>query len=210
MKIGAASFNHCAFYGVFLFVVLFSPNGLLANDFYGWHHGASGYSDAIQEAEYEEKPLIIYFHAEWCKWCKKMNDNYLASYEVEDFLRNIPKVEINPEKGADENALANKYNVTGYPSFLVSVPSVGSKYERVYPFRKGADWSNEEFIYAIRKKLVYFYNEKGRSCYQRKQYEEAIKYYNQVLNMANGAGAQFFAKKFIENSPKKNDPFIGY
>jgi len=40
--------------------------------------------------------------------------------------------------------------------------------------------------------------------------EEAIKYYNQVLNMANGAGAQFFAKKFIENSPKKNDPFIGY
>ncbi|MCP4665362.1 MAG: hypothetical protein GY849_03260 [Deltaproteobacteria bacterium] len=40
--------------------------------------------------------------------------------------------------------------------------------------------------------------------------EEAIKYYQQVLNMANGAGAQFFAKKYIGNAPQKNDPFIAY
>ena len=40
--------------------------------------------------------------------------------------------------------------------------------------------------------------------------EKAITYYNRVLTMANGAGAQFFARKCIENSPKKNDPFIGY
>lgn len=40
--------------------------------------------------------------------------------------------------------------------------------------------------------------------------EQAIKYYCQVLNMENGSGAQFLAKKLIENPPKKNDPFIGY
>jgi tetratricopeptide (TPR) repeat protein len=40
--------------------------------------------------------------------------------------------------------------------------------------------------------------------------EEAIKYYNKVLHMANGAGAQFFAQKCIKNNPGKNDPFIGF
>jgi tetratricopeptide (TPR) repeat protein len=40
--------------------------------------------------------------------------------------------------------------------------------------------------------------------------EEAIKYYRRVLNMENGAGAQFLVKKLLEDPPKKNDPFIGY
>jgi tetratricopeptide (TPR) repeat protein len=40
--------------------------------------------------------------------------------------------------------------------------------------------------------------------------EEAIKYYRRVLDMENGAGAQFLAKKLLEDPPKKNDPFIGY
>ena len=40
--------------------------------------------------------------------------------------------------------------------------------------------------------------------------EEAIKYYRRVLEMENGAGAQFLAKKLLEDPPKKNDPFIGY
>ena len=180
-KTAAVSFNHFAICGVLLFVVLFFPNRLLANGFYGWHHGASGYSYAIQEAEYEEKPLVVYFHVEWCKWCKKMNNDYLASYEVEDFLRNIPKVEINPEKGADEEALASKYGVTGYPSLLVSVPSLGNKNERIYPFREGADWTNDEFIDAIRSNIANTYNKKGHSCYQGKQYEEAISIWKRVL-----------------------------
>ena len=40
--------------------------------------------------------------------------------------------------------------------------------------------------------------------------DEAKKYYNKVLDMENGAGAQFLAKKLLEDPPKKNDPFIGY
>jgi tetratricopeptide (TPR) repeat protein len=40
--------------------------------------------------------------------------------------------------------------------------------------------------------------------------DEAKKYYHRVLDMENGAGAQFLAKKLLEDPPKKNDPFIGY
>lgn len=40
--------------------------------------------------------------------------------------------------------------------------------------------------------------------------EEAIKHYHRVLGMENGSGAQFLAKKLLENPLKENDPFIGF
>lgn len=42
------------------------------------------------------------------------------------------------------------------------------------------------------------------------QREKALTYYNRVLKMENGAGAQFLAEKFIDKPPEKGDPFIGY
>lgn len=41
--------------------------------------------------------------------------------------------------------------------------------------------------------------------------QEAAKYYRYILNMENGSGAQFLAKKLLEEKIlKKNDPFIGF
>ncbi|MBL7204025.1 MAG: hypothetical protein ISS63_06790 [Desulfobacteraceae bacterium] len=40
--------------------------------------------------------------------------------------------------------------------------------------------------------------------------DEATKYYDQVLNMENGSGAQFVAKKLLQSPLKKGEPFIGY
>jgi len=40
--------------------------------------------------------------------------------------------------------------------------------------------------------------------------EEAVNYYQEVLNMENGSGAQFLAKKLLKYPLKQNDPFIGY
>lgn len=40
--------------------------------------------------------------------------------------------------------------------------------------------------------------------------EKALFYYKKVLAMENGAGAAFFAKKYIQTPIKKGDPFIGY
>jgi tetratricopeptide (TPR) repeat protein len=39
---------------------------------------------------------------------------------------------------------------------------------------------------------------------------EAVNYYQEVLDMENGSGAQFLAKRLLENPLKQNDPFIGY
>lgn len=40
--------------------------------------------------------------------------------------------------------------------------------------------------------------------------DQAISFYEDVLTMENGAGAQFLAKKLLKNPPRKEDPFIGY
>lgn len=38
----------------------------------------------------------------------------------------------------------------------------------------------------------------------------AVKFYQQVVEMENGAGAQFLAKKLLNNPAVANDPFLGY
>jgi len=50
----------------------------------------------------------------------------------------------------------------------------------------------------------------GMSYDLEKNREEAVKYYNQVLDMENGSGAQFLAKKLLHSPLKTGDPFIGY
>lgn len=51
---------------------------------------------------------------------------------------------------------------------------------------------------------------KGMSYDLEGNREKALEYYNQVYAMENGAGAQFLAKKCIDSSPKKGDPFLGF
>jgi hypothetical protein len=40
--------------------------------------------------------------------------------------------------------------------------------------------------------------------------EEAVKYYDRILTMENGAGAQFLAEKYMDEPPTLRDPFLGY
>ena len=39
--------------------------------------------------------------------------------------------------------------------------------------------------------------------------EKALEYYNSILEMKNGAGAQFLAEKYIDKPAEKGDPFLG-
>ena len=144
-------------------------------DFADWEHGATGHKNALALAQQEELPLIVYFHTERCQWSKRMISEYLASHKVREFLKGIPKVEINPEKGAAEKELCNKrYGVTGYPKFLVFIPAYNNKPYNIYPFRKGRDWTIDEFTRTIGERIALEYNQKGHLFYVNKKYEDAI------------------------------------
>ncbi|MBW2636237.1 MAG: tetratricopeptide repeat protein [Deltaproteobacteria bacterium] len=183
MKARNTSLKHYMIPGLVLAILLCLPQSTLAYDFHAWSHGASGYDDTIGQATIEEMPLILYFHTDGCSWSKKMNDRYLASNDVVSFLSSIPKVEINPDRGADEKALAMKYNVKEYPSFLVFVPTVKVKPQRVYPFRQGGDWTTGEFIHAITSRLAGQYDHGGYAWYKGSQYDKAIRCFDRSIGL---------------------------
>ena len=40
--------------------------------------------------------------------------------------------------------------------------------------------------------------------------EKALKYYKEITEMENGAGAQFLAERYMDKPARKGDPFLGY
>ena len=122
-------------------------------DFKNWQHGAAGYRLALKEAKEKDSPLIIYFHTSWCGWCEKLDRNYLANGEMEKFLSSIPKVEINPDKGKEENDIFNEFGLTGFPSFLVLTPKSNRGPVLLSPFLSSGALTVEEFIHKIRRAM---------------------------------------------------------
>ena len=189
---------------VVVLIALCLPCGLPAYDFSGWSRGASGHEEALKEAMNEGKPLIVYFWADWCKWCRRLNSQYLASSEVERFLSEIPRVQIEPDKGSAEKELSRKHGVTGYPTFLVSVPSLGKgPGDRLHPFRGGKELSVKEFLREMQTAIARKYTDKAYASYKSKNYDEAVDYYGAAIAYDEenayayyGLGAVYYAMAY--------------
>jgi tetratricopeptide (TPR) repeat protein len=151
-------------------------------DFTFWGRGALAHDADLIRSELDEKPFILYFHIRKSEWCEKMTNVYLASTQVEDFLRNFNAVEISPDRGADEGAIASKYKIGRYPTFLVFVPAFESKPHIISPFSKKKTMTVDEFIQAIIKAIIHPYHQQGFSYYEKKEYDKSIKYFKITLD----------------------------
>lgn len=78
-----------------------------------------------------EKPVYVYFHTDWCSFCRKMEAGTFSDSRVQDLLNdNFIALKINPETSGTTNFLgenlsfseaANRLGVRGYPaSFFFS------------------------------------------------------------------------------------------
>ncbi len=165
----------------------------LAYDFFYWDHGATGLEAALYGAELAERPLILYFHVQDCGWCEKMNDTYLATEAVENFLMEMYKVDIDPNRGEDEAALISQYGISRYPALLITVPALKTEPERVHPFLKDKEMSVEEFVQAIKTRIAYIYSKIAYNSFEKKAYEEAIKYNQLALESDQNNVYVYFA-----------------
>lgn len=171
------------FFILFYFLMALVITGSASSyDFADWGSGADGHDIALLDAEEEEKPMVLYFHAETCQWSKKMTDTYLAHYEVEEFLSEIPKAQIEPDEGTREEEIANRYDVKDYPTLLILIPAFHSKPDRLHPFSKDHTMTVEEFLKALKEKITYQYNQRGYESFKKKRYEEALKYLQMSLD----------------------------
>jgi thiol-disulfide isomerase/thioredoxin len=86
---------------------------------YTWYEGSEGYLQGVEEARRESKALAVYFYTDWCPYCRELDRELLQRAKVEDYLKHLVKIRINPEQGTNERGLAHSYGVRGYPSFFI-------------------------------------------------------------------------------------------
>jgi len=119
-----------------------------------WYEGADGYAKADASNRALQASLIVYFYTDWCPYCKKFDRDILPSNEVSQFMKSVIKVRINPERGSEERALANRFGVHGYPSIFV-VPAQTELPKKIYPFRRVGETFEaldpSEFVKACRE-----------------------------------------------------------
>jgi thiol:disulfide interchange protein len=87
--------------------------------FSDWYEGSQGYQKALEESRKAGKPIAVYFYTDWCGYCRQLERELLNTPKVQDHLRSVVRVRIYPEKGAGEQRLAQRYGVSGYPTFFI-------------------------------------------------------------------------------------------
>lgn len=91
----------------------------------GWYRGAAGYEQAIEEYKRTNKPMVVYVNVAWCPYCRKFEKSVLSSPLIREVMKDMIKVNINPESGSREDDIAFQYRVRGYPSFFLHPPQPG-------------------------------------------------------------------------------------
>lgn len=115
-----------------------------------WFNNSQGYDEALAQFESDEniQPMLVYFHAPWCPYCKRFNANLLTTPEVSEHLKPYLKVKVYPEENHPEDAdLMNEFGATGFPTLFVRHPG-DENFTRVdvYNPRTQELYSPEEFI----------------------------------------------------------------
>ena len=108
-------------WGLFLIIVLF----VLVMSAARWSQGEEivpwrdDYAAARAEAVANDKPLLVYFTAAWCRPCQRMKTTTWADQRVEAALRDYVPVKVDVDH---QPAIANEYRVEAVPSFLILGP----------------------------------------------------------------------------------------
>lgn len=78
------------------------------------------YPTALKQAEKEKKPLLIDFTTDWCGWSKKMDREVISEADVQKTLNKYILVRVNPERSDDNNKVAERFGVSGFPHFVIA------------------------------------------------------------------------------------------
>lgn len=84
-----------------------------------WFYNNTGYQEALKISERYDAPLFIFFEAEWCGYCRKLEKELLHKAAAKSVLRSFITVQISPEDGAAENTFFKSLGGTGYPTIFI-------------------------------------------------------------------------------------------
>jgi thioredoxin:protein disulfide reductase len=88
----------------------------------GDRHGGSGVpwerslERGLERAADEHKLVMVDFYAEWCVWCKRLDQTTYTDGDVQTALQGVVPVKLDGERQGREAAA--RYGVRGYPTIL--------------------------------------------------------------------------------------------
>lgn len=90
---------------------------------------------AFAAAKSEDKLIMVDVYTDWCGWCTELDDKTYSNKKVRKYAENFISLKVNPENSEQENELAVKYQVSGYPDILF-LDKEGTLVHRVSGFMK--------------------------------------------------------------------------
>ncbi len=92
----------------------------------------TSFPEAASQAARENKLVLLDFTgSDWCGWCKRLDSDTFSQAQFIDYAgRNLVLVQVDFPRGKEQSddqkeanrALAKKYNVSGYPTIIVTKP----------------------------------------------------------------------------------------
>lgn len=79
----------------------------------------TSWEEALQNAEKNGKQVFLYVRATSCRYCRQMEKEVLVNPDVIDYYnRNFMSYKIDVEDGGPGEALAKRYGIVAYPTYL--------------------------------------------------------------------------------------------
>ncbi|MCP4720218.1 MAG: thioredoxin family protein [Desulfobacteraceae bacterium] len=107
------------FWAVLVFVLMTTilNTEAFASDGIKWNNHKEG----LFLSEKQNKKIFLYFHADWCTFCKKLKDTTFKNREVIDYLNeNFISISVDSDK---EKSLSKKFGVRGLPTLFFLKPN---------------------------------------------------------------------------------------
>lgn len=76
------------------------------------------FAQALEKARAAGKPILVDFWAEWCHWCKRLDQTTYADRRVVRLSKGFVSVKVDTEGAPADVAVAARYDVTTLPTIL--------------------------------------------------------------------------------------------
>ena len=82
----------------------------------------SSVRDAFAEAKSTSKPLLVDLTADWCAWCRVMDEQVFSTPRFAEFAKSYVLLRVDVEDGSEGSDLAARYNNESLPTLLLLEP----------------------------------------------------------------------------------------
>ena len=99
----------------------------------------TSYDEAVRLAEDKGRPIMIDFHADWCGWCKRLDEDTYVDPGVLSKSSGFIGLKVDTDV---DGAIASRFGIRGLPTILF-IDHKGAEIHRVVGYRRAQQFMDE-------------------------------------------------------------------